>query len=59
MPASLRPYAKSVLPFVLTLLAVLAQVIATGEFDRAEFATAFTGALAALVAYAVENEPAR
>ena len=56
MPDSLRPYAKSVAPFVLTLLAVLSQVIATGEFDRAEFATAVTGALAALVTYTVSNE---
>lgn len=58
MPASLRPYAKAVLPFALTLIAVIGQVIATGEFDRAEFATALTGALAALVTYSVRNEPA-
>ena len=57
MPASLRPYAKSVAPFVLTLIAAAGQWIGTGEFDRAEFATAITGALAALVSYTVRNEP--
>jgi hypothetical protein len=54
---ALRPYLKAVVPFVLTIIAVCAQWFVTGEFDKAEFATALTGALSALVTYAVSNEP--
>lgn len=55
LPESLRPYAKAVAPALVTLIAIVGQVIATGEFDRAEFATAVTGALTSLLAYAVPN----
>lgn len=53
--SSLRPYAKSIVPFAGTIAAVLIQWLATGEFDRSELATALTGLLAALVAYAAPN----
>ena len=57
IPKSLQPYAKAVVPFVLTIIAVLGQWATTGEFDRAEFVTAVVGALSALVTYVVPNEP--
>lgn len=57
LPDSLAPYAKAVAPALLTLIAVVGQLIATGEFDRAETATAVTGALGALVTLLVANGP--
>jgi hypothetical protein len=56
LPASLQPFAKSIYPALGTLIAVLGQVLATGEFDRAELATAVTGLLASALAYAVSND---
>ena len=55
LPASLQPYAKAASPAILTLIAVVGHWIATGEFDRAETATAVTGGLSALVSYLVPN----
>jgi hypothetical protein len=57
MPPSLRPYAKAVVPFLLTVAAVLIQWAVTGELNRPELATALTGGLAALTAFLVPNEP--
>lgn len=55
---ALRPYLKAILPAVGTVIAVLIQWGATGEFDRAELVTALTGLTSALVTYAVPNRPA-
>lgn len=49
------PFAKAIAPALVTLLAVGIQVVATGEFDRAELATALTGLVAALSSYLVPN----
>lgn len=53
----MKPYLKAIVPFVGTLVAVVVQVLVTGEFDKAEIATAVTGILAATVTYLVPNEP--
>lgn len=58
MPESLRPYAKAIYPFLLTIVAVLGQWAVTGQLDRPELVTAVTGALSALVTFWVRNEPA-
>jgi VIT1/CCC1 family predicted Fe2+/Mn2+ transporter len=50
-------YAKAIVPAVATILAVAIQWAVTGEFDRAELATALTGLLAAVVTYVVPNTP--
>lgn len=55
LPESLQGYAKAAYPALLTLIGVIGQVIATGEFDRAEFATVVTGLLAAGVSFLVPN----
>lgn len=55
MPARLRPYAKAVYPFLLTIVAVLGQWAITGELNRPELVTAITGALSALVTLTVPN----
>ena len=48
---------KAIVPFVGTVVAVLVQVAATGEFDQAAMATAITGILASVVVYLVPNQP--
>ena len=58
LPDSLQPYAKAAYPALLTLAAVLAQLIVTGEIDRAEVTTALTGLLGAAVTLLVPNAPA-
>jgi hypothetical protein len=57
IPAPFQPYAKAAYPVLLTLIGVLGQWLATGAFDRAETATAVTGALTSLLALAVPNAP--
>lgn len=47
---------KSLLPFIGTLLAVGIQYFATGEFDKAEVATALTGISASLITLLVPND---
>jgi hypothetical protein len=47
---------KSLLPFVCTLLAVGVQYGVTGEFDKAEVATAITGIGASLVTLLTPND---
>lgn len=54
---TLKPYLKAVVPALATLIGVAGQWVATGEFDRAETATAITGGLTSLLAFAVRNEP--
>jgi hypothetical protein len=56
LPAKLRPFAKSVLPALAASVAVAAQFLSTGAFDRAALATAVTGLSAALVAYLTSND---
>jgi len=56
LPPKFAPYAKAVLPFLGTALAVLVQWAVTGEFDRAELATALTGAVAAITAFLAPNQ---
>ena len=53
----MRPYLKSLVPALGTLIAVAGQWVATGTFDRAEVATAITGGLSALLSYAITNDP--
>jgi len=50
------PYLKAVAPAVGTLLAVGIQWAVTGEFGRAELATALTGLMAATLTYLVPNK---
>lgn len=55
MPAKYQPYLKAIAPALFTLIAVVGQWVATGEFGRAEFATALTGALTSLLTFVVPN----
>lgn len=55
VPARFQPVAKAVVPFVLTVIAVLGQWAATGEFDRVELVTAITGAASAVVTFLTPN----
>lgn len=55
LPAAWQPYAKSVTPFILTIIAVVGQWAATGEFDRAELVTALVGIAGSAVSYVVPN----
>lgn len=58
LPVSLRPYAKAVLPFIGTLVAIGVQWIVTGEYDRAELSTTLTGLIAAFVTLLAPNKAA-
>lgn len=51
-----KSFLKSLVPFVGTLVAVGAQYLVTGEFDKAELATALTGLSASLIAFLVPND---
>lgn len=53
---AVRPYLKSVLPFVLSLIAVGVQWGVTGAYDAPELATQLTGLLGGLVTFAAKNE---
>lgn len=55
LPLRWRPYAKAAWPAIGTVVAILVQWIATGEFDRSEFVTALTGLPAALLTFSVPN----
>lgn len=55
---AIRPYLKAVAPALLTLVAVLVQVLVTGEYDRAELVTTITGLASATITFLVSNEPA-
>lgn len=57
MMSNLKPYLKAIVPFVGTLVAIGVQVLVTGQFDKAEVATAVTGILASAVTYFVPNTP--
>ena len=50
-----RSFAKALVPAAGTALAVGIQWVASGEFDRAELATALTGLSAAAITYLVPN----
>lgn len=52
----MKPYMKAVAPALMTVVAVLIQVIVTGEYDRAELTTTLTGLAAATLSYFVRNE---
>lgn len=51
-----KAFLKSLVPFVGTLVAVGLQYAVTGEFDKAEVATAVTGVAASLVTFLVPND---
>lgn len=53
----MNAYLKAIVPAVGTVLAVLVQWLASGQFGRAELATALTGLIAASVIYFVPNAP--
>ena len=55
LPANLRPYAKAVVPAVVTAVSCLASWIITGTFDSAELKVAVEGAVLSLVAFAFPN----
>lgn len=55
LPPRLRPLAKATWPAILTVVAVVVQWVATGEFDRAELVTTLTGLPAAILTYLVPN----
>lgn len=57
LPVRYQPYAKAIVPFALTIVAVLGHWAATGEFDRVELVGAVTGAVSALITYTVPNRP--
>jgi hypothetical protein len=59
LPASLRPFAKSVFPALFTIVAVGVQYASTGAFDKPELATAITGLSAALVTFLTTNHTQR
>lgn len=52
---ALSAYLKAIVPALGTVIAVVAQWVVTGTFDRPELATAITGILAAAVTYLVPN----
>jgi hypothetical protein len=58
VPNALRPVAKAVAPFVVSLVAVGLQWASTGTYDEAELATQLTGLFGALATYFVSNTPA-
>jgi hypothetical protein len=51
----LRPYAKAIGPFVVSLVAVAVQWLATGTYDQAELNTQLTGIVCALISYWLPN----
>jgi hypothetical protein len=51
-----KAFLKSLVPFVGTLVAVGAQYLVSGEFDKAELVTALTGISAAIVTFLVPND---
>ena len=55
LPRGLNRFAKAILPAAITLIAVIQQLVATGEFDKTETATAITGIAGALITYRVPN----
>ena len=59
LPANLRPYAKAVVPAVVTAVSCLASWIITGTFDSAELKVAVEGAVLSLVAFAFPNHRER
>lgn len=50
-------FAKALVPAGAAVLGVGIQWVATGEFDRAELATALTGLVSAVAVYLVPNAP--
>lgn len=57
MIATLRYYAKAVYTALATVLAVLVQVIATGELDRVELSQGVLGLLLAILVAFIQNGP--
>lgn len=56
LPPKLRPYAKSVLPFVATLVLVGVHAAATGEFNEQETKLAAEGIALSVVAWLFPNK---
>lgn len=54
MPSS--PFAKAIAPLIAGLISVLAQWMASGEFNASEFTTALTALITALLVYYVPNK---
>lgn len=57
LPVALRPYAKAVYPFILTLVATALTWAFTGEFNQQEIRTAVTGLVMTLLTFGVPNVP--
>lgn len=51
----LKPYAKAIAPFVLTVVTVLVNWVFTGALDATELHLAIIGAVTSLVTYLVPN----
>jgi hypothetical protein len=55
LPTALQPFAKSIIPALATVIAVVAQWLSTGSFDQAAMVTAITGFTTAVIAYFATN----
>lgn len=57
LPTKLQPYAKALIPFVLTLVTIGVQWAVTGEYSHSELATTVTGLVTTFAAYLFPNIP--
>ena len=55
VPAKLRPFAKAVLPALLSLVAFLVLALSTGRVDGAALNTLVVGLLGSIVTYLIPN----
>jgi hypothetical protein len=57
LPAAWQPFAKAIMPAILTLIAASIDWLIQGTFNRQTTAIAITGLIAAIVTYLVPNAP--
>ena len=55
LPVGVQPYAKMLVPVVVAAVAVVVQLVETNEFNTEELWTAVSGAVLAILVYAVPN----
>ena len=57
LPANVQPYAKALVPAVVTLVGVASQYLVTGQLDTATIGVAVGGALATVLTWLTPNKP--
>lgn len=55
LPAKLQPFAKAIIPALVTLIAVVAQIVATHGVDPEALTTAISGLVLSVVTFLVPN----